>query len=514
MNELSASNQSVRDIVIVGGGTAGWMAAAALSRQLAGTGISITLIESAEIGTVGVGEATLPQIRTFNQMLGIDEREMMAKTAATIKLGIEFCDWGEIGDSYIHPFGVHGEHIGPADFHHYWLRENAAGDAAPFGSYCYPIMAAKYGRFALPKDGSQSSLEDFVFAFQFDASLYGKFLSGFAQVNGVKRVEGKVVEVHSDSESGFITAVQLEQGEEISGDLFIDCSGFRGLLIEQELETGYDDWSDWLWSNRAVAVPCKTAGPLAPYTRSTALNGGWQWRIPLQHRIGNGHVYCDRYTSDQEAVDQLMETLEGEPLAEPNQLYFKTGKRRKLWNKNCIAIGLAGGFLEPLESTSIDLIQSGILNLLALFPERQCASIDVDEYNRLMDLEFERIRDFLMLHYVANQREEGEMWRDYRNMELPDSLKAKIEAFQRRGLVPQYSQGLFQPASWLSVFIGQNIIPDSWDPRVDAMATTDCSNELERIRETIAQSVQNTASHSDFIKSYGATFVGVDGDAR
>jgi tryptophan halogenase len=302
----------------------------------------------------------------------------------------------------------------------------------------------------------------------------------------------------------------LESGQEIPGKLIIDCSGFRGLLIEQHLKTGYDDWSDYLPCNRAFAVPCEIVEPVHPYTRATARTGGWQWRIPLQHRIGNGHVYCDRYISDQDAVDQLMTTLEGKPLADPKQLFFKTGKRRRLWNKNCVAIGLSGGFLEPLESTSIDLIQSGITNLLALFPEKTCDASDVDEYNRLMDLEFDRIRDFLMLHYVANQRDEGELWRDMRNMEWPDSLQQKIENFQRRGLVPQYAEGLFQPPSWLSVFIGQNIIPEAYDPRVDLISTGELHESLTRIHGDIARLVEATGTHQDFIESYGASFAGVE----
>jgi tryptophan halogenase len=500
------SDRAVRNIVIIGGGTAGWMAAAALAHKFAGAEVSITLVESAEIGTVGVGEATLPQIREFNKSLGINEVEMMARTSATIKLGIEFCDWGAIGDRYFHPFGAYGETIGPAPFHHYWAKQNADGKAHDFGSYCYPIVSARNDRFTQPKDDPQSSLSAFSYAFQFDASLYGAFLAEFAKKKGAKRVEGKVVSVNANGENGFITSIVLESGEEVSGELFIDCSGFRGLLIEQELQTGYEDWSDHLPCNRAIAVPCAIEGPVGPYTRATARTGGWQWRIPLQHRIGNGHVYCDRYISDQDAIDQLMTTLEGEPLAEPKQLFFTTGKRKKLWNKNCVAIGLSGGFLEPLESTSIDLIQSGIINLIALFPETQCAAADVGEYNRLMDLEFTRIRDFLMLHYVANQRDDAPLWRDIRAMEWPDSLRYKIDAFRRRGIVPNYESGLFQPPSWLSVFIGQNIAPQSYDPRVDLMTKGEVAANLARIRKSISDAVELTSGHLEFIKSYGASF--------
>ena len=506
MNDLP--DKTVRNIVIIGGGTAGWMTAAALACRLSGTGSSITLVESTEIGTVGVGEATLPQIRGFNQMLGIDEAEMMAKTSATIKLGIEFRDWGKLGDSYIHPFGNYGEAIGPAEFHHCWVRTHASGNAQSFEEYCLSIMAARAGKFALPPDNPSSVLDAYTHAFQFDASLYAAFLSSHAKDNGAVHVEGKVVEVATDSETGFIVSVTLETGEEISGDLFVDCSGFRGILIEQELETGYDDWSEYLPCNRAYAVPCEIIDPVRPFTRATARHAGWQWRIPLQHRIGNGHVYCDRYISDQDAVDQLMSTLEGKPLADPKQLFFKTGKRRKLWSKNCIAIGLSGGFLEPLESTSIDLIQSGIVNLLNLLPEKECAAADADEYNRLMDREYERVRDFLMLHYVATQREDGELWRDMRNMDWPDSLKHKIDAFKHRAIVPDYTHGLFAAASWLSVFIGQNIIPEHYDPRADLMADEALAEELGRIEKHIAQSAGQMTSHDVFIAEYGASFEG------
>lgn len=495
----------VREIVIVGGGTAGWMTAAALSHKLAGIDISIRLIESAEIGTVGVGEATLPQIREFNRMLEIDEAELMARTSATIKLGIEFCDWGRAGDRYIHPFGVHGEPIGPADFHHYWVKERAVGQAGDFGSYCLAIEAARHQRFELPPENPASQLFAYSYAFQFDASLYAAFLADYATARGVDRIEGKVVAVDSDGESGFIQSVTLESGLQISGDLFIDCSGFRGLLIEQEMATGFADWSDYLPCNRAFAVPCEIVDPVGPFTRSTARASGWQWRIPLQHRIGNGHVYCDRYINDQDAVDMLVSSLEGDAITEPKQLFFKTGKRKKLWNRNCVAIGLSGGFLEPLESTSIDLIQSGILNLIALFPEKQCASSDVDEYNRLMDLEYDRVRDFLMLHYVLNQREEP-FWRDMREMEWPDSLTEKIEAFRRRGIVPQYDHGLFQPASWLSVFIGQNLLPETYDPRADSMTPEDISSQLVRIRESVDRGVGHMNEHLTFIEKYRATF--------
>ncbi len=500
------SDRLVRKVVIVGGGTAGWMTAAALSHHLTGLGVEITLIESAEIGTVGVGEATLPQIRYFNQALGIDEADLMAKTSATIKLGIEFCDWGRIGDSYIHPFGAFGDHIGPADFHHYWTAQNHAGDMRPFGEYSFPIVSAKQGKFTLPDPENTVGPTAFSYAFQFDASLYAKYLANYARQRGVRRVEGKIVDTRLDGNTGDVCSVILDSGDTHSGELFIDCSGFRGLLIEQQLAAGFDDWSGYLPNNRAWAVPCEIGDAIDPYTRATARKAGWQWRIPLQHRIGNGHVYCSEYISDEDALEQLMTTLEGAPIADPKQLFFQTGKRRKLWHHNCVAIGLSGGFLEPLESTSIDLIQSGIEHLVALFPERKSAASDRAEYNRLMNSEFARIRDFLMLHYIASQRDDSPMWRDFRQRELPDSLRAKIGAFQSRGLVPDYAEGLFLAPSWLSVFIGQNIIPQNVDPRVHSMSHEDRDRAVGQVHNKIANAVSEMTTHQQFLEQSGALF--------
>ena len=494
---------NISEIAIIGGGTAGWMTAAALSHKLAGTGAKIRLIESAEIGTVGVGEATLPHIRFFNQTLGIDEATLMAKTSATFKLGIEFVGWGKPGERYIHPFGDYGEHIGPAAFHHYWTRLRKSGAAGKLDDYSYPVRAAEAGRFMLPDPDPSSIQSTFSYAFQFDAGQYAAFLSEFAQGKGVERVEGKIVSASSDSESGHISSVILEDGTEIRAQLFVDCSGFRGLLIEQELEAGYEDWSNYLPSNRAVAVPCKASDPIGPYTRATAKTAGWQWRIPLQHRIGNGMVYCSDYISDDEATAELLGSLEGDPIADPKQLYFKTGKRRKLWDKNVVAIGLSGGFLEPLESTSIHLIQSGITALIELFPDLGFNDADQREYNRVMDLEFERIRDFLVLHYVANQREEP-YWKALREMEWPESLKEKIAAFRARGIIPEYAHGLFLPASWLAVFAGQNILPENYDPRANSMSDEELIARAEMLRVKVANAVEKTGSHMDFIRQYGA----------
>ena len=499
----------IRNVVIVGGGTAGWMTAAALSRLLGGVGLSITLVESAAIGTVGVGEATLPQIRHFNRLLGIDEREMMARTAATIKLGIEFRDWGRPGDRYVHPFGTYGQAIAGTDFIHAWARANAAREAAPIGEYSLPIVAAWANRFAPPGEGSQQQPYDY--AFQFDAGLYAAWLAELAQGARVVRREGRIVEVRREGESGDIAAVVLESGATIEGDLFIDCSGFRALLIGDTLEAEFEDWSHWLPCNRAFAVPCANGGEQGPYTRATAREAGWQWRIPLQHRVGNGLVYCDAFWGDEAAREALMGSLEGEAGGEPRQLRFTTGRRSELWRNNCVAIGLSGGFLEPLESTSIDLIQSGILNLVELFPSDGIAPADQREYNRLMDLEFARIRDFLVLHYVANQRE-GAFWETMRNMPLPESLNEKIEDFRSRALLPDYAEGLFQPVSWSAVFLGQNIVPRGWDPRVDRIADRDLAARLETLRASYAQDAAAMPAHLDFIRGSGAAYSGESGE--
>lgn len=492
-------------VVVVGGGTAGWMTATALVRLLGPTGVSVVVIESAAIGTVGVGEATLPQIRHFNRQLGLGEREMMARTGATIKLGIEFRDWGAPGESYIHPFGTYGERIGPADFVHYWARAHAEGRACPIGDYSLPIVAARQEKFAPPT--GEDAQPPFDYAFQFDAGLYAAWLAERAQAGGVARREGTIVDVRREGESGDITAVVLDDGAAIEGDLFVDCSGFRALLIGDAMAVGFDDWSRWLPCNRAFAVPCAHGDHFGPFTRATARAAGWQWRIPLQHRVGNGLVYCDAFWGDDAARDCLLEGLEGEPGGEPRQLRFTTGRRRSLWHGNCVAIGLSGGFLEPLESTSIDLIQSGILNLVELFPYAGIEDGDRREYNRRMDGEFARIRDFLVLHYVANRRKE-EFWRAMRDSPLPESLAEKIDDFRRRGLLPDYADGLFQPVSWIAVLLGQGIEPEGWDPRADIGDIEWLTGRLADIRQRIASQADAMPTHRAFLQATGARYPG------
>ena len=504
---MAASGENVSQltkICVLGGGTAGWMTAAALSNKFNALGVEIQLIESDQIGTIGVGEATLPHIRFFNQALGIDERTFMRATEATFKLGIEFCDWGKLGDHYIHPFGDYGIPLQGLDFHQLWLRARHQGAATRLDDYSYPIIAAEKGRFQLPGDDVNQIGSNFGYAYQFDSSLYAKFLRNFCEGTGVTRIEGKVVDSLLDPETGYVTSVTLENGESIEADLYVDCSGFRGVLIEQALETGYDDWSQWLPCNRAVAVPSEARGKLVPYTRATARKAGWQWRIPLQHRTGNGHVYWNEYISDDEATHQLMSTLEGPALAEPKQLYFKTGRRKKFWNKNVVSIGLSGGFLEPLESTSIHLIQEGITALIELFPGDSIQPLDVDEYNHRMALNFERVRDFLLLHYVATQRDDSEMWRYFRDMTLPDSLQEKMTAWISRGYVLKYEFGVFLPPSWIAVMLGQNLEPVAYDPRADRFGNEELASLLQQIKTDTQRAVESTPSQSDFLARYGA----------
>ena len=494
----------IQKICILGGGTAGWMTAAGLSNKLLGLPVAIQLVESDEIGTVGVGEATLPHIRAFNATLNIDEAELMKATEATFKLGIEFRDWGRIGDRYIHPFGDYGPVVNGIPFYQYWLRLRSLGDTSRLDDYSYPIVAAESGRFQHPSADLAKIESTFGYAYQFDASLYAKFLRRYSEAHGVVRTEGKVVDTLLDPETGFVRSVTLDDGTIVEADLFVDCSGFRGVLIEQALKSGYDDWSKWLPCNRAIAVPCETRGRLDPFTRATARTGGWQWRIPLQHRVGNGHVYCSAFISDDEARRQLLDNLEGPTIADPRQLFFTTGRRRHFWNRNVVAIGLSAGFLEPLESTSIHLIQDGITELLALFPDKSFRQSDIDEYNRRMELHFERVRDFLLLHYVASQRDDSEMWRHFRSLELPDSLQEKIAAWTTRGYIIKYEFGLFLPPSWIAVMLGQNLVPQGYDPRVDGVPEDMLRSNAAAIRNDVRRAVESTPEQAVFIRKIGA----------
>lgn len=488
----------VRKVVIVGGGTAGWMAAAALSEFFRGL-LEIELVESDDIGIVGVGEATIPQIRLFTGLLGIDEAEVLRRTQGTFKLGIQFCDWGKIGDVYMHAFGAIGQKLGGLDFHHYWLRGHAEGKAASLWKYSLNETAALANRFTHLDRIPDSRLDGLVYAYHFDASLFAGFLREYSEERGVRRTEGKVVDIGLRVDDGHIDSVTLEGGKIISGDLFIDCTGFRGLLIEEALETGYEDWSLWLPCDSAIAVPSESTGPLRPFTRAKALQAGWQWRIPLQHRTGNGHVFSSQYMSEDEATSILLNNIEGEPLAEPKTLRFKTGRRKKFWNKNCVALGLASGFMEPLESTSIHLIQTGVSRLLEYFPRLGMDQVDIDEFNRRCTWEFERIRDFLILHYHANQRTDSQFWIDRRELPIPAELHRRMDLFRTNGRIHREMDELFTEVAWLQVMLGQGIEPEAWHRLADRLDDDQLSRFLGNIKNIIGGTVNQMPPHEDFI---------------
>lgn len=491
------SDNRIRDVVIVGGGTAGWMAAAALSATM-GEQLRIRLIESEQIGTVGVGEATIPAIRLFNGLVGIDEDEFLKASQGSFKLGIEFLNWGRIGESYMHVFGQIGQSLDLIEFWQYWLRGRKEGVAEPLGKYSFNENVARAGKFARMPRIPNSELDGIGYAFHFDASLYAKFLRGHAERNGAVRIEGLIVKVNQDGESGFVRSVTLESGEEIAGELFIDCSGFRGLLTEQTLGTGYVDWTHWLPCDRAIAVPTANVGPPRPFTQSIAHQAGWQWRIPLQHRTGNGHVFSSAYMSEEEAARVLLANVEGKPLADPRTIRFTTGMRELAWNKNVIALGLASGFIEPLESTSIHLVQNGIARLISHFPDRGFAKVNIDTYNRRIAYDYERIRDFIILHYTANQREEP-FWRYLREMELPDSLRAKIDLFKATGRVFREQEELFAEVGWFQVLVGQNILPDTYHPLADVLTREELAGFLADIHTIVSAPVPRLPSHGEFI---------------
>lgn len=497
------NDNSIKEILIVGGGTAGWMTAAALSNALH-RGCNITLVESEEIGTVGVGEATIPPIRTFNQTLGINENEFLKHTQGTFKLGIQFINWGKSEHTYFHPFGAYGKQFDMVNLHQYWLAGRETDQVSVFDDYCMAWAAAKLGKFSPPIVDPRNVLSTFEYAYHFDAGQYAQYLRRYAQAKGVKRIEGKVAQVNLNPGTGFVKDLILENAQVLPADLFIDCSGFRGLLIEGALKTGYQDWSHWLPCDRAWAVPCELK-ELTPYTKSTAHAAGWQWRIPLQHRTGNGHVFCSEFMSEDQACSVLMNNLEGDVLAEPRLLKFKTGRRKQFWNKNVVAIGLSSGFLEPLESTSIHLIQAGIAKLLALFPDKSFAQDTIDEYNRIAINEIENIRDFIILHYCLTEREDSELWRYCKNMSIPEPLAYKIKHFKQYGRLIPREMDLFGNASWLAVHIGQGNIPDKLDPLIKYrdVHATDWLNKLKLAMQSAASQMPN---HKSYIEKYCKSF--------
>jgi tryptophan halogenase len=489
----------VTEIVIVGGGTAGWMTAAALSKVLT-KDYSIRVVESEDIGTVGVGEATIPMIKLFNIALGIDEDDFIRQTMGSFKLGIEFVNWGRLGDSYLHGFGKIGQSLGLVSFYQYWLKMHRAGQAANLDEYSINTWAARHNKLMrATTDVPNSPLADIAYAYHFDAGLYARYLRGYAEARGVRRTEGKVVHTELRGEDGFVEAVVLDSGERIAGQLFVDCSGFRGLLIEQALKTGYIDWTHWLPCDRAIAVPCASSGPLTPYTRSTAREAGWQWRIPLQHRTGNGHVFSSQFISEDAAIATLMDNLDGEPLAEPRVLRFVTGKRKKFWNKNVVAIGLASGFMEPLESTSIHLIQSSIARLTAFFPHAGFDQADIDEFNAHSDFEFDKIRDFLILHYHATERDDTPFWNYCRTMAVPDSLQQRMALFRSNGRVFREANEMFAEPSWVQVMHGQRLQPQGYHPLVDLHSEAKIAEYMENIRGVIGNCVRAMPSHEEYI---------------
>ncbi len=489
----------LRNIVVVGGGTAGWMTAAALAKVLKGK-YDISLVESDDIGTIGVGEATIPMISLFNRMLELDEDDFVRQTQASFKLGIEFVNWGRLGDRYIHGFGVIGQDNWTVDFHQYWLKQYLAGKAKELEHYSINTAACLANKFmrAAP-DRPNSPLSHIAHAFHFDAGLYARFLRNYSEARGVKRIEGRIVNVDLIEPNGQVGSITLASGQQVAGDFFIDCSGFRGLLIEGALKAGYEDWSHWLPCDRALAVPCASAKELTPFTRATARSAGWQWRIPLQHRIGNGHVYSSKFISDDEATATLLGNLDGAPLAEPRPIRFQTGRRKSAWHKNVVSIGLSAGFIEPLESTSIHLIQMGIAHLLTYFPAAGFAKDDVDEYNRTMKQEYEWVRDFIILHYKATERDDTPFWRHCRGMEVPASLKARMDLFRTHGRVFREGNELFMKPSWLQVLIGQRVRPQSYHPLTDLLDETEIHTYLEEVAGVIKACVDVMPSHAKFI---------------
>ena len=487
-----------RQVVIVGGGTAGWMSAALLAKITQGKLGDITLVESEEIGTIGVGEATIPAIKRFNRLLEIHERDFVRQTQASFKLGIEFVNWGRLGTRYFHPFGQIGDPIGRTAFHQFLTRRRLAGETESFEDYSLNAAAAKLNHFATPPR-DDSLLSTLSYAYHFDASLYAAFLRRHAEGNGVRRVEGRIRHISQNAETGFVETLTLESGQTISGDFFIDCSGLSALLIEKTLKSGFDDWSAVLPCNSAAFVPSEKTGDVTPYTRSTAHTAGWQWRIPLQHRTGNGHVFCSDFTTKEEAAETLLAHLDGKALADPKFLRFTTGRRKLSWNRNVVAIGLSSGFLEPLESTSIHLIQSGLVKLLDFWPGETFDPLLAEQYNRAMANQYESIRDFIILHYKATERDDSAFWRYCRDMPVPDSLSYRIDHFRSSSRIVLTPGELFQPNSWLAVMLGQHIEPQGYDPLADVVDTDRAARQFSRMRTAVDQAAHSMPKHQAFL---------------
>lgn len=489
----------IQNVVIVGGGSSGWMAAAMLARTL-GKNLDITLVESSQIGTVGVGEATIPPIKTFNQVLGLDEADFLKKTKGTIKLGIEFENWGKEGDCYMHAFGNIGRNLGLNIFHHHWLRARHLGLAESFWDYSLNYQAAKQNKFVpLPKI-PETQYDGLEHAYHFDAGLYAKLLQHYSEQQGVKSIDARIQEVKQHPDTGAIISLKLDTDQELEADFFVDCSGFRALLIGEALGVNYEDWSHWLPCDRALAVPCEATDPIIPYTRATACEGGWQWRIPLQHRTGNGLVYSSQYISDDQASQQLLENLDGAPLAEPKPIRFTTGRRKQQWCQNVVSLGLASGFLEPLESTSLHLVQSGIFRLIKLFPHEGVYESNIAEYNRQSAVEFEKIRDFIILHYDLNDKPDSPFWQACRETPKPDSLTRRIQLFEDTGRVFREQEELFAEIAWQQVMFGQGIIPKDYHPHADTLTGDQLNRFLSGWKQLMEQTVRQLPSHTQFLQ--------------
>ena len=496
------SEKSIKEIIIVGGGSAGWMTAAALSRLLQPEHIQVTVVESEHIGTIGVGEATIPDIINFNRILGIPEDEFMRATNATFKLGIEFENWGKIGERYFHPFGQHGADMQGIDFHQFFLSSKAQGNSKTIEDYSLCALAAKQNKFQLPSADPRNVLSQIRYAYHFDATLYARLLRSHAESRGVKRIEGKVENIGTQTDTGFIESLTLESGKTISGDFFFDCTGFRALLLSKTLDVKFKDWTHWLPCNSAQAIACEHNGPLLPYTKAKAKSEGWQWRIPTQKRTGNGYIYSNEFISDDNATDVLISDLDGAAIGAPKQLRFKTGCREAFWEKNCVAIGLSAGFLEPLESTSIYLIQMGISRFISMFPGSQHPEIVAKEYNRHMSLLYDQVRDFIILHYCATNRDDSDFWNYCRNMSLPDSLVHKMELFKSAGRVFRYEDELFSKPSWVAVLLGQGIIPETVDPIVSSLPRQQLDKSLRSMHHAMQTAATNMPSHEMLIQKY------------
>ncbi|WP_238582284.1 tryptophan halogenase family protein [Cellvibrio sp. OA-2007] len=497
-------DQPIKKVVIVGGGTAGWMAAASLSQFAAGKELSITLIESTAIGTVGVGEATIPSIVHYNHTIGLDELDFIRATRASFKLGIQFEDWHKQGEQFFHPFADYGINFNGIEFQHYFYRLKKNNPSEHLHDYSIACQLAKHNRFAQPRENPNNPLADYSYAYHFDATLYAKVLRELSLSRGVIHLDEKVAQVNLREADGFITSLLLANGQTVEGDLFIDCTGFKGLLIEETLKTGYEDWQEWLLCDAAVAVQCANTREPTPYTRVTALNAGWMWQIPLQHRMGNGYVFSSRFLSKESATETLLEKISGTPLTQPKPFVFQAGRRKKVWNKNCYALGLASGFLEPLESTSISLIQTGITHLLTFFPDMSFDPAMINEVNRRHQHEMERIRDFIILHYKLTQRDDTEFWRYCQSMTIPDSLQHKIDLFKSCGHIVQHEPEAFEKSSWLSIYHGFAVTPERTDNRIDHFKDADIKVQLEKIKASLAEAGQQATRHEDFIRKHCA----------